>query len=72
MKSLVKVTSRGRITLPGKLRKEAGLGCGGVLIVEKKPEGLLLRPAVTLPVELYAPEREREFDEAEADLDRVL
>ncbi|MGH8511602.1 MAG: hypothetical protein ACREUD_00260 [Gammaproteobacteria bacterium] len=28
---------------------------------------MLLRPAVTLAVELYTPEREREFDEAEAE-----
>lgn len=32
------------------------------------PEGLLLRPAVTLPVEVYTPEREREFDAAQAEL----
>lgn len=38
------------------------------LIAETVPEGLLLRPAVTLPVEIYTPEREREFDQAEADL----
>lgn len=29
---------------------------------------MLLRPAVTLPVELYSPAREREFDAAEAEL----
>jgi hypothetical protein len=33
---------------------------------------LLLRPAVTLPLEVYTPEREREFDEAEAELAAVL
>jgi hypothetical protein len=34
---------------------------------------LLLRPAVTtLPVEVYTPQREREFDEAEADLAGAL
>jgi hypothetical protein len=42
------------------------------LIAETTPEGLLLRPAVTLPVEVYTPEREREFDAAEAELALVL
>jgi hypothetical protein len=32
----------------------------------------LLRPAVTLPVEVYSTEREREFDAAEAELAAVL
>jgi hypothetical protein len=36
------------------------------------PEGLLLRPAVTLPVEIYSEKRIREFDEAEADLAKAL
>jgi hypothetical protein len=31
-----------------------------------------LRPAVTLPIELYSDKRVREFDEAEADLAKVL
>jgi hypothetical protein len=29
---------------------------------------LLLRPAVTLPIEIYTPARQREFDEVEAEL----
>ena len=35
-------------------------------------EGILLRPAVTLPVEIYSEERVREFDEAEDELSVVL
>jgi len=38
------------------------------LIAEITPEGLLLRPAVTLPIEMYMLEREQEFDAAEAEL----
>lgn len=68
MKTTVTVTRRGVITLPARLRQALGLKAEDQLIAETTPEGLLLRPAVTLPVELYTPEREREFDEAEADL----
>ncbi|OJX06164.1 MAG: hypothetical protein BGO72_03950 [Burkholderiales bacterium 70-64] len=62
------MTSRGVITLPARLRRALGLKPDDILIAETTPDGLLLRPAVTLPVELYAQEREREFDEGEAEL----
>lgn len=66
------VTSRGVITLPAKLREALGLKADDHLIAETTPDGLLLRPAVTLPIEIYTPEREREFDEGEAELATVL
>lgn len=42
--------------------------------VERKPRKTKKRgrPAVTLPVERYGEKRVREFDEAEADLEKVL
>lgn len=54
------------------MRKEAGIRPQDTLIAETTPEGILLRPAVTLPVEIYTPERLAEFDAAEADLAAVL
>ncbi len=72
MKTTLTVTSRGVVTLPAKLRQALGIKPDDQLIAETTPEGLLLRPAVTLPVELYTEKRIREFDEAEADLDKTL
>lgn len=72
MKAVVTLTRRGVVTLPAKLRQALGLKGDDQLIAETTPEGLLLRPAVTLPVEMYTPEREREFDEAEAELAMLL
>jgi len=72
MKTTVTITSRGVITLPAKLRQALGLKSDDHLIAETTPEGLLLRPAVVLPVEIYSPEREREFDTAEAELASLL
>lgn len=72
MKSTVTVNSRGVVTLPAKLREAMGVKADDVLIAEATPEGILLRPAVTLPIETYSPKRVREFDEAEAELARVL
>lgn len=72
MKATLTVTSRGVVTLPAKLRRALGLKADDQLIAETTPEGLLLRPAVTLPVEMYSVQRIREFDEAEAELEKVL
>ena len=72
MKATLTITSRGVVTLPAKLRAALGLKPDDHLIAETTPEGLLLRPAVTLPVEVYSDKRIAEFDEAEADLHKVL
>jgi antitoxin PrlF len=72
MKATLTVTSRGVVTLPAKLRRALGLKAEDQLIAETTPEGLLLRPAVTLAVEIYSDKRIREFDEAETDLDKLL
>jgi AbrB family looped-hinge helix DNA binding protein len=72
MRATLTVTSRGVVTLPAKLRQALGLKADDVLIAETTPDGLLLRPAVTLPVEIYSAEREREFDTAEAELAQAL
>jgi AbrB family looped-hinge helix DNA binding protein len=72
MKTTVVISGRGVITLPAKLRQALGLKAEDHLIAETTPEGLLLRPAITLPIETYSPEREREFDAAEAELAVLL
>ena len=72
MKTTLTMNRRGVVTLPAKLRRALGLNGGDVLIAETTPEGLLLRPAITLPIELYTDKRIGEFDEAEAELAKVL
>ncbi|HQY95293.1 MAG: AbrB/MazE/SpoVT family DNA-binding domain-containing protein [Sterolibacteriaceae bacterium] len=72
MKTTLTITERGVITLPAKLRQAMGLAANDQLIAETTPDGLLLKPAVTLPIEMYSDERLREFDAAEAELAAVL
>lgn len=72
MQATVTINSRGVVTLPAKLRHAMGLKADDQLIAETTPQGLLLRPAVTLPLEPYTPERVQEFDAAAADLSAVL
>lgn len=72
MQTMVTINSRGVVTLPAKLRHAMGLKADDQLIAETTPQGLLLRPAITLPLEIYSPERIREFEQAESDLAAVL
>ncbi|MEW6726291.1 MAG: AbrB/MazE/SpoVT family DNA-binding domain-containing protein [Bacillota bacterium] len=57
----VKVGRRGTVVIPAYLRKKYGLEEGTLVIAEPRPEGILLRPAVALSIEIYTPERKAEF-----------
>jgi antitoxin PrlF len=72
MKATITITSRGVVTLPLGLRKALGIKAEDTLIAETTPDGLLLRPAITLPVEIYTDKRIREFDESEEELAKVM
>jgi bifunctional DNA-binding transcriptional regulator/antitoxin component of YhaV-PrlF toxin-antitoxin module len=72
MQMTLSVSGRGLIALPAAMRKAAGIRPQDTLIAETTPEGILLRPAVTLPVEMYSPERISEFDAAESELAEAL
>jgi len=58
---ITKVGKRGTVVIPAALRKKYGFEEGSQLIVEALPDGVFLRPVVTLPVEIYTPERKAEF-----------
>jgi AbrB family looped-hinge helix DNA binding protein len=57
----VKVGTRGTIVVPASLRKRYGIEEGSVVTAEARDEGVLIRPAVVIPVERYSPERKAEF-----------
>ncbi len=61
MSEVTRVGKRGTIVIPAPLRKRYGLEEGREILVEETSEGLLLRPAVTLPVEVYSKERRASF-----------
>jgi len=56
-----RVGKRGAIVVPAKLRKRFGIEEGSVVTAEAREDGILIRPAVILPVEKYSPERKAEF-----------
>ena len=56
-----KVGKRGAIVVPVRLRKQYGIEEGALVTTEARHDGILIRPAVVVPVERYTPERRAEF-----------
>ncbi|HUA00891.1 MAG TPA: AbrB/MazE/SpoVT family DNA-binding domain-containing protein [Candidatus Aquilonibacter sp.] len=56
-----RVGKRGAIIVPAKLRKQFGIEEGSIVTAEARDDGILIRPAVIVPVEHYTPERKAEF-----------
>lgn len=56
-----KVGKRGAVVIPAGMRRKYGFEEGSLVVAEPRAEGVLLRPVVTLPIEIYTPERKAEF-----------
>ncbi len=56
-----KIGRRGTIVLPAKFRRRLGLEEGSMVIAEVREDGILIRPATVVPIEIYTPERRAEF-----------
>ena len=56
-----RIGKRGTFVIPAKLRRRFGLTEGATVIAEETEDGILIRPAVTVPIESYSPERRAEF-----------
>ena len=56
-----KLGKRGTLVIPAKLRQRFALKEGDLLVTEVLEDGILLRPAVAVPVEIYTPQRKAEF-----------
>jgi AbrB family looped-hinge helix DNA binding protein len=56
-----RVGKRGTVVIPAALRRRYGIEEGSFVIAEPREGGVLIRPAVVLPVEVYTPERKAQF-----------
>src|ERR1700744_1673460 len=56
-----KLGKRGTLVIPAKLRQRFALQEGDLLVTEEREDGILLRPAVAVPVETSTPQRKAEF-----------
>ena len=61
MTTTIQINQRGTLTLPKELRKRLGLEKGGVVMAEESDEGIVLKPAVAFPIEIYSDARISEF-----------
>lgn len=52
-----KVGKRGAVVIPAPLRRRFGIEEGTLVVAEATEEGVLIRPAVAVPMEVYSPER---------------
>lgn len=56
-----KVGRNGTLVIPARLRRRFGLKEGGMVVIEEAEDGISIRPAVALPVEVYSARRRAEF-----------
>ena len=56
-----KVGKRGVYTIPASMRRRYGFTDGSLVIAEERTDGILLKSALAMPVEIYTDERIAEF-----------
>lgn len=72
MQRKITINERGAITVPAKMRKALGIKANDELIIEDTEAGLLLRPAFSVPIEVYTEERISEFASDENAVGKIL
>ena len=61
LQGTARMGKRGVLVIPAALRRRFGLEEGTLVIAEDRGDGILIRPARAVPVEIYTPERKAEF-----------
>ncbi|MBI4409194.1 MAG: AbrB/MazE/SpoVT family DNA-binding domain-containing protein [Gemmatimonadetes bacterium] len=61
IKETGRVGKRGAVVIPARLRRRFGLEEGSLVVAEETAEGVLIRPAMAVPIETYTPERRAQF-----------
>jgi bifunctional DNA-binding transcriptional regulator/antitoxin component of YhaV-PrlF toxin-antitoxin module len=63
MTTTLELGPKGTFTLPKKMREKFDLRDHSLISLEETPEGILIRPAVAFPIEIYSEERIKEFEQ---------
>lgn len=72
MPETIKINQRGTLTLPASVRKHFRLKTDDLLIVESTPQGILLRPAQAIPIQLFDEADLEEMTQMEKELESML
>ena len=59
--STSRVGKRGTVVILAASRRRFGIEEGSLVIAEDREAGIPIRPAATIPLEIYTPERKAEF-----------
>lgn len=68
MSKVIAINERGTLTLPRDMRQRFGLKEAGQVVAEETAEGILLRPGITVALEIYSAKRIAEFERSDAEL----
>ena len=58
---VIRIGKKGVFVLPSYLREQYNLNEGSLVIPEATDDGIILKPATVMPVEVYTPQRRAEF-----------
>lgn len=72
MQTKATINERGVITIPAAIRQAFGLRANDEVIIEVTEQGILLRPAVSVPLEIYTEKRIDEFASDEPAIGKLL
>ncbi len=61
MGEAARVGKRGTVVIPARIRKRLGIEEGSSVLVEEGEGSVIIRPAVTVPLEVWSPERKAAF-----------
>lgn len=72
MQTKATINARGAITIPAAIRQAFGLKANDELIIEETEQGILLRPTLSVPLEMYSERRIAEFASDDAPIGKRL
>ena len=61
MGEAARVGKRGTVVIPAKIRKRLGIEEGSSVLVEEGEGSVIIRPAATVPLEVWSPQRKAAF-----------
>ena len=61
MGEAARVGKRGAVVIPARIRRQFGIAEGTTVLVDAGADGVVIRPAVTVPLEVYSPQRRAQF-----------
>ena len=72
MQTKATINERGVITIPAAIRQAFGLKANDEVIIEQTEQGILLRPSISVPLEIYTEKRIDEFASDESAIGKLL